>query len=148
MKVKSEPRTQGKKPSEESNEKNTAIITKLNDRVKVGPFIRNYFSHLIVSKTQSHLAWKQGQVLVNGKAAKDFDILHTGDVVKVTRKIEETLKYKEGFKVDIRYEDEEIAVVWYIYILLITIEIIIKISKSQNFKISKFQKFINFLNFI
>lgn len=118
MKVKSEPRIQGEKSSEESDEKNTTIITKFDDGVKVGPFIRNHFSHLIVSKTQCHLACKQGQVLVNGKAAKDFDILHTGDVVKVTRKIEETLKRKEGFKVDIRYEDEEIAVVWYIYIYL------------------------------
>jgi len=112
MKVKSEPRIQGEKSSEENDEKNTTIITKFDDGIKVGPFIRNHFSYLIVSKTQCHLACKQGQVLVNGKAAKDFDILHTGDVVKVTRKIEETLKRKEGFKVDIRYEDEEIAVVW------------------------------------
>jgi len=109
MKIKSELRSinQTKQPTE-----NTTIITKVNDGVKVGPFIRNYFSHLIVSKSQCHLACKQGQVLVNGKTAKDFDVLHTGDVVKVTRKMEETLKNKEGFKIDIRYEDDELAVVW------------------------------------
>jgi len=119
MKIKSEPRVveTTEKSLEDGKEKNSTIITKINDGVKVGPFIRNYFSHLIVSKSQSHIACKQGQVLVNGKPAKDFDILHTGDVVKVTRKMEETLKYKEGFKVDIRYEDDEIAVVWFVYIL-------------------------------
>jgi len=114
MKIKSEPRNSitGESTTEDKVEKNSTIVSKLNDGVKVGSFIRNYFSHLIVSKSQSHLACKQGQVLVNGKAVRDYDILHAGDVIKVTRKLEETLKYKEGFKVDIRYEDNDIAVVW------------------------------------
>ncbi|ORX83490.1 hypothetical protein BCR32DRAFT_266958 [Anaeromyces robustus] len=114
MKIKSEQRSSIsiEDDSSSTNEKNTVIISKINDGMKVGPFIRNHFSHLIVSKAQSHLACKQGQVLVNGKVAKDFTVLHTGDIVKVTRKMEETLKYKEGFKVDIRYEDDELAVVW------------------------------------
>ncbi|ORX49252.1 S-adenosyl-L-methionine-dependent methyltransferase [Piromyces finnis] len=114
MKVKSEPRLTevSKETLEESNERNSTIITKENEGEKVGSFIRNYFSHLIISKSQSHLACKQGQVLINGKPARGFETLNAGDVVKVTRKIEETLKYKEGFKVDIRYEDDEMAVVW------------------------------------
>ncbi|KAJ3109824.1 hypothetical protein HDU97_000054 [Phlyctochytrium planicorne] len=90
-------------------------IVKDETELRLHKYIRIAFPMLVMSKSQSHDAFKNGQVLVNGKIASEGTRLKPGDLVQILRSKEEAVRKRDAFvplKSKIVMEDDHVCVAW------------------------------------
>ena len=90
-----------------------ATVRDADADTRIKKWLLKHYRHIVQSQECCRSAFKRNEVSVNGQLAEETRILRAGDVVEVRydRGIVERQKLK-AIAVDIRYEDEHMAVVW------------------------------------
>ncbi|KAI8148544.1 S-adenosyl-L-methionine-dependent methyltransferase [Fennellomyces sp. T-0311] len=90
-----------------------ATVRDADGDTRIKKWLLKHYRHIVQSQECCRSAFKRKEVSVNGQLAEETRILRAGDVVEVRydRGIVEREKLK-AIPVDIRYEDEHMAIVW------------------------------------
>ncbi|KAG0298715.1 hypothetical protein BGZ98_000108 [Dissophora globulifera] len=88
------------------------IVQDDNDGIRAWKFVLSQWKAIVKSREQMRRCFKRGEVSVNGSVAEVTKLLATGDHIKIvfdTSAAHESVYGRE--KLDVRYEDEDLAVV-------------------------------------
>lgn len=88
-------------------------VSESDDNTRALKWLTHRYRHIVQSKECCKRSFRRQEITVNGEHVEETRILHTGDVVEVrydrARVEQEKLR---SVPVDIRYQDEDIAIVW------------------------------------
>ncbi|KAI7883009.1 S-adenosyl-L-methionine-dependent methyltransferase [Lichtheimia hyalospora FSU 10163] len=88
-------------------------ISDEDDNTRALKWLTQHYRHIVQSKECCKRSFRRQEITVNGEPIEETRILHAGDVIEVrydrARVEQEKLR---SVPVDIRYQDEHIAIVW------------------------------------
>ncbi|KAJ8656243.1 hypothetical protein O0I10_008037 [Lichtheimia ornata] len=90
-----------------------ATVPEADDNTRALKWLTQHYRHIVQSKECCKRSFRRQEITVNGEHVEETRILHKGDVVEVRydRARVEQEKLRQ-VPVDIRYQDEHIAIVW------------------------------------
>ncbi|KAF7729327.1 hypothetical protein EC973_004583 [Apophysomyces ossiformis] len=91
----------------------SAVVPPSDNNVRIKKWLLTHYRHAVKSKECVRRSFQRKEISVNGKVAEETRILTAGDVVEVRydRSMEELERFKQ-VEMDVRYQDEHLAIVW------------------------------------
>ncbi|KAI9244186.1 S-adenosyl-L-methionine-dependent methyltransferase [Phascolomyces articulosus] len=90
-----------------------ATVKDVDTNTRIKKWLLKHYRHIVQSQECCRRAFHRKEVSVNGQLAEETRILQAGDIVEV--RYDQAIVEREKLKsipVDIRYQDEHIAIVW------------------------------------
>ncbi|KAI8341856.1 S-adenosyl-L-methionine-dependent methyltransferase [Chlamydoabsidia padenii] len=80
---------------------------------RIRKWLMTHYRQVVTSRENAHQSFKRGEITVNGQVSEETRILQENDEVEIHyNKTQEQLLKLKDVKLDIGYQDEQLAIVW------------------------------------